>query len=73
MVLEEHRAAQAILADVDEVSLEDPRWSARVNVLNELVEHHVEEYAGDHGYPIGAGPGRASVLSSYEFLRGHLR
>ena len=41
--LEEHRAAKAVLADLDAVSFEDPRWSARLNVFKELVEHHIEE------------------------------
>jgi hemerythrin-like domain-containing protein len=41
--IEEHRAARHVLADIHELSFEDPRWAARVQVLQELVEHHIEE------------------------------
>ncbi len=41
--IEEHRAAKHVLADIHELSFEDPRWAARVQVLQELVEHHIEE------------------------------
>jgi hemerythrin-like domain-containing protein len=41
--LEEHRAAKAVLADLEVAPADDPRWSARLKVLKELVEHHIEE------------------------------
>ncbi len=41
--LEEHRAAKAVLMDLEDASSDDPRWSARLKVLKELVEHHIEE------------------------------
>ena len=41
--LEEHRAAKAVLADLENAPSDDPRWSARLKVLKELVEHHIEE------------------------------
>ncbi len=41
--LEEHRAAKAVLMDLEEAPSDDPRWSARLKVLKELVEHHIEE------------------------------
>ena len=41
--LEEHRAAKAVLADLEVAPSDDPRWSARLKVLKELVEHHIEE------------------------------
>jgi hemerythrin superfamily protein len=41
--LEEHRAAKAVLTDLEEASSDDPRWLARCKVLKELIEHHIEE------------------------------
>jgi hemerythrin-like domain-containing protein len=41
--LEEHRAAKAVLMDLEEAPADDPRWSARLKVLKELIEHHIEE------------------------------
>lgn len=41
--LEEHRAAKAVLMDLEVAPSDDPRWSARLKVLKELVEHHIEE------------------------------
>lgn len=41
--MEEHRAAKAVLMDLEDASSEDPRWSARLKVLKELVERHIEE------------------------------
>jgi len=41
--LEEHRAAKGVLADLEQAPFDDPRWSARLKVLKELIEHHVEE------------------------------
>jgi len=41
--MEEHRAAKAVLADLEVAPADDPRWSARLKVLKELVEYHIEE------------------------------
>ncbi len=41
--LEEHRAAKMVLSDLTEASVDDPRWMARLKVLKEMIEHHVEE------------------------------
>jgi hemerythrin-like domain-containing protein len=41
--LEEHRAAKAVLMDLEEAPSDDPRWSARLKVLQELIEHHIDE------------------------------
>jgi hemerythrin-like domain-containing protein len=41
--IEEHRAAKMVLADLHEAALDDPRWPARLKVLKELIEHHIEE------------------------------
>jgi DUF438 domain-containing protein len=44
--LEEHRAAKMVLSDLTEAAVDDPRWPARLKVLKELVEHHVQEEEG---------------------------
>jgi hemerythrin superfamily protein len=44
--LEEHKAAKTVLADLEEASVDDPRWIALAKVLKELVEHHIEEEEG---------------------------
>ena len=41
--LEEHRAAKMVLTDLTEAAADDPRWLARLRVLKELIEHHIEE------------------------------
>jgi len=41
--LEEHRAAKAVLLDLEDAPSDDPRWLARCRVLKELIEHHIEE------------------------------
>ena len=41
--LEEHRAAKMVLSDLTDAATDDPRWMARLKVLKELIEHHVEE------------------------------
>lgn len=41
--LEEHRAAKAVLKDLEDASSDDPRWGARLKVLKELIEHHIAE------------------------------
>jgi hemerythrin-like domain-containing protein len=41
--LEAHRAAKMVLSDLTEAAADDPRWMARLKVLKELIEHHVEE------------------------------
>lgn len=41
--LEEHRVAKTVLSDLTDADLDDPRWMARLKVLKELIEHHVEE------------------------------
>jgi hemerythrin-like domain-containing protein len=41
--LEEHRVAKRVLSDLTEATSDDPRWTARLKVLKELVEHHIEE------------------------------
>jgi hemerythrin-like domain-containing protein len=41
--IEEHRVAKAVLMDLEDAPSDDPRWGARLKVLKELIEHHIEE------------------------------
>jgi len=41
--IEEHHAAKLILNEIDEMDVEDERWSAKAKVLQEMIEHHIEE------------------------------
>jgi hemerythrin superfamily protein len=41
--LEEHHAAQLILKELMKLSPDDERFKAKVTVLMEMVDHHVEE------------------------------
>jgi len=41
--VEEHLAVKKLLADIMESDLEDPQFEAKIKVLKEQVEHHVEE------------------------------
>ncbi len=41
--MEEHRAARAVLSDLEAIDVTDERWKSRVKVLGELILHHVEE------------------------------
>jgi hypothetical protein len=40
---EEHHVAKTVLEEFEELDQEDERWMAKVKVLKEIVEHHVEE------------------------------
>jgi hemerythrin superfamily protein len=41
--LEEHHVVDLVLAELPKVDPEDDRFEAKITVLSELVEHHVEE------------------------------
>ncbi len=41
--VEEHLAMKKLLADIMQSDLEDPQYVAKMKVLKEQVEHHVEE------------------------------
>ncbi|MCE9669623.1 hemerythrin domain-containing protein [Myxococcus stipitatus] len=45
--LEEHLSAKRIIADLLEMEPDDPEFDAKMMVLKEQVEHHVEEEEGD--------------------------
>ncbi|MGH7388769.1 MAG: hemerythrin domain-containing protein [Candidatus Rokuibacteriota bacterium] len=40
---EEHHVVKLVLAELPDVDVEDERFEAKMTVLSELVEHHVEE------------------------------
>jgi hemerythrin-like domain-containing protein len=44
---EEHHVVDRILAELDDVSVEDERWAAKFSVMKENVEHHIEEEEDD--------------------------
>ncbi len=43
---EEHHVAKTVLGEFGELSQDDERWMAKVKVLKEIVNHHVEEEEG---------------------------
>jgi len=44
---EEHKQVKALLAAIAEISPEDESYSAKIKVLKEDIEHHVEEEEGE--------------------------
>jgi len=46
---EEHHVVKLVLAELPNVDPEDERFEAKMTVLKELVEHHVEEEEQDKG------------------------
>jgi hemerythrin superfamily protein len=44
---EEHHVVELVLAELPKVDPEDERFDAKMTVLSELVEHHVEEEEGE--------------------------
>ena len=45
--IEEHRIVKELLAELDSMSKDDEVWTAKMAVLKENVEHHVEEEEGE--------------------------
>jgi hemerythrin superfamily protein len=41
--VEEHLSAKRLIADMMEMSSDDPQFDAKLSVLEEQIEHHVEE------------------------------
>lgn len=41
--VEEHLAAKRICADLLECDVDDPQYDAKVSVLKEILQHHIEE------------------------------
>jgi hypothetical protein len=44
---EEHHVADVILEELEGVSVDDERWGAKLSVLKENIEHHIEEEEDD--------------------------
>jgi (p)ppGpp synthase/HD superfamily hydrolase len=44
---EEHHVVKLVLAELPRVNPEDDRFEAKMTVLSELIEHHVEEEEGE--------------------------
>ena len=45
--IEEHRIVKELLAELDAMAKDDEIWTAKMTVLKENVEHHVEEEEGE--------------------------
>ena len=44
---EEHKVIKTLLAELDKLAKDDETWGAKLKVLQENVEHHVEEEEGE--------------------------
>lgn len=44
---EEHHAVELILRELEAIEPSDERWKAKLNVLKENLEHHIEEEEGE--------------------------
>jgi hemerythrin superfamily protein len=44
---EEHKVVKGLLAELDKLPKDDEKWGAKLKVLQENVEHHVEEEEGE--------------------------
>jgi hypothetical protein len=45
--VEEHRIVKQFLAELDSMAKDDEIWTAKMTVLKENIEHHVEEEEGE--------------------------
>lgn len=45
--IEEHRIVKQFLAELDAMAKDDEIWTAKMTVLKENIEHHVEEEEGE--------------------------
>ena len=45
--IEEHNVVKRLLSELDSMPVDDERWTAKLTVLKENVEHHVEEEEGE--------------------------
>lgn len=41
--VEEHHAARLILNELEDMSPDEDHWDAKLSVLKEMIEHHIEE------------------------------
>jgi hemerythrin-like domain-containing protein len=45
--IEEHHVVDGIVAELEDLSVEDETWGAKLTVMKENVEHHMEEEESD--------------------------
>ena len=45
--IEEHNVVKQLLSELEQLSVADETWTAKLTVLKENVEHHVEEEEGE--------------------------
>lgn len=45
--IEEHNVVDTLLAEMDELPIDDETWNAKFTVMKENVEHHMEEEEGE--------------------------
>ena len=44
---EEHHVVDTVMAEIRDVAFDDETWGAKLTVMKENVEHHIEEEEGD--------------------------
>ena len=44
---EEHNVVDMVMAEIDETPFEDETWGAKLTVMKENLEHHIEEEEGE--------------------------
>lgn len=45
--VEEHHVAELVFSEITSLSQDDEKWGAKLSVMQELIEHHVEEEEGE--------------------------
>ena len=45
--VEEHHVGETVFMELDSMPKDDETWSAKLSVLQELIDHHVEEEEGE--------------------------
>ena len=45
--IQEHNVVKQLLSELEQMSVDDENWTAKLKVLKENVEHHVEEEEGE--------------------------
>jgi hypothetical protein len=45
--IEEHNVVKQLLSELEDMPVDDEKWTAKLTVLKENVEHHVEEEEGE--------------------------
>ena len=71
--VEEHLAAKRVIADLLEMAPSDQQYAAKVKVLQEEIEHHVEEEEGDLFPRVRKGFSREELALLGEEMEGMFR